>query len=72
MRGRGEAAPQKAMVRGSHPFAPRVTGPHDDINLMNLCVIIKFSPVNDGVPVPTEGGLIIGINQRCYLRVLLG
>lgn len=70
--GRGEAALQKAMVRGSHPFAPRVTGPRDDINLMSLYVIIKVSAVNDGVPVRTEGGLIIGINQRCYLRVLLG
>lgn len=64
--------PQKATVRGSHPFAPRVTGPRDDINLMSLYIIIKVSPVNDGVPVRTEEGLIIGINQRCYLRVLLG
>lgn len=44
-RGRGgEAAVQKATVRGSHPFAPRVTGPRGDINLMSLYVIIKVSP----------------------------
>lgn len=71
-RGRKKQLHKKATVGGSHPFAPRVAGPRDDINLMGLYVIIKVSPVTDAVPVRAEGGLIIGINQRCYLRVLLG
>lgn len=46
-----EVAPQKATAGGSHPFGPRVVRPRDDINLMSLYVIIKVSPVTDGVPV---------------------